>query len=154
MFLVLFLLLSLSLAVPAATAQQGKGTYYMVEQDKLGQRLTDDELDKVRGGFLGMAFGVYFTGFWDNVGALEGNLLVNASVGENAIIPPPDINQTNNAVQIQTVIGGFEGAHGIFQISSVPGSFNIVNNNLFVQIAIVNVLNSAQVPNLSSLLGF
>src|SRR3990172_3650280 len=121
------LLLLLSLSIPPAPPPLEKGTYYMVDQENMGQRLSDEEMGKVRGGFLGMAFGVYFTGFWDNVGAMEGNLLVNASVGENAIAPPPEINQTNNAVQIQTVIGGFQGASGIFQISSVPGSFNIVN---------------------------
>jgi len=55
-------------------------------------------------------------------------------------------------VQIQTVIGNFQGATGIFQIADVPGNFNVVNNNLFVQLAIFEVTNAADIPALQSLL--
>jgi hypothetical protein len=51
---------------------------------------------------------------------------------------------------IQTVIGGFAGATGIFQIAQVPGDFNIVHNNLFVQINL-GVAPSPAIPNLSTL---
>ncbi len=50
------------------------------------------------------------------------------------------ISVNNDQVQIQTVIGNFVGTTGVFQIVQVPGNFNIVNANLFVQI-FVNDLN-------------
>ena len=160
-FITLFILfmLSLALSIPTVEAQPGKATFYMVNQDELGQRLSDEEMSKIRGGFLGMAFGVYFTGFWDNVGAMEGSLTVNTSVGDTATVPSVEIGQTVDGVQISAAVGtiqggSFQGSSGIFQLSIVPGSFNIVNNNLFVQIAIVNVMNGGQIPSLSSLLGW
>jgi hypothetical protein len=59
----------------------------------------------------------------------------------------------NGEVKISTSIGNFNGASGIFQIAQVPGNFNVVHNQLFVQIAVVNVLNGSPVPSLASLFG-
>ncbi|MGE0748332.1 MAG: hypothetical protein AB7K86_23930, partial [Rhodospirillales bacterium] len=74
----------------------------------------------------------------------------NANTGATTA-PAPNYSVGNNGdVQIQTVIGNFQGASGIFQIAQVPGNFNVVNNNLFVQ---VNILQDASsLPSLPSLL--
>ncbi|MBM3486025.1 MAG: hypothetical protein FJX67_05255 [Alphaproteobacteria bacterium] len=105
-----------------------------------------------RGAFNGISFSVLFNGTFDRNGAATGNLAVNNSGGSGTTTAPsPNVNVGNNGdVQIQTVIRNFQGATGIFQIAQVPGSFNVVNNNLFVQ---VNILNDASgIPSLPSLL--
>ncbi|MDF2954151.1 MAG: hypothetical protein OD816_001396 [Thermodesulfobacterium sp.] len=49
------------------------------------------------------------------------------------------------------LIGGFNGANGIFQINQVPGSNNIIENNLIINIT---VITDQQITNsLSEMLG-
>jgi hypothetical protein len=40
-------------------------------------------------------------------------------------------------------VGDFQGASGVFQIIQSPGSYNVLNNNLWVAVTIVNVTNEA-----------
>ena len=143
----LVLLGPLILASPAAA---GGGTLALVTPDELGVPLSESELGSMRGGFMGLAFSVFFTGFVDKLGHSAGHLAV--STGDaTAPAPPPNFRVVDGEVRISTVIGDFHGGSGIFQIAQVPGSFNVVNNNLFVQIALINVTNSSAIPALASL---
>jgi hypothetical protein len=149
--LVTIVALSLVLNVPMASAS---GTVDLFAQlDLEAAPLTDDELSELRGGFNGLAFNVAFSGFIDKVGTGSGSL----AVGPNgAIVPgtPPDVSVKNGEVAISTHIGNFQGANGIFQIAQVPGNFNVVNNNLYVQIAMINLPDPAsQLPNFASMFG-
>jgi hypothetical protein len=143
--------LSVVLAVPMARAG---GTVDLFAQLDLEENpLSDNELSELRGGFNGLAFNVAFSGFVDKVGNASGNL----AVGPNGAIapgPPPDVSVKNGEVAISTHIGNFEGANGIFQIAQVPGNYNVVNNNLYVQIAMINLADlGAQLPNFASMFG-
>jgi hypothetical protein len=149
--LVTIVALSLALSVPMASAS---GTVDLFAQlDLEAAPLTDDELSVLRGGFNGLAFNVAFSGFLDKAGNGSGNL----TVGQNGNIvpgPPPDVSMKNGEVAISTHIGNFQGANGIFQIAQVPGNFNVVNNNLYVQIAMINLPDPAsQLPNFASMFG-
>lgn len=149
--LVTIVALSWVLVIPVAHA------FGTVEQfAQLGIKdipLTDDELSELRGGFNGMAFNVAFSGFVDKVGNGSGSL----AVGQNGTIapgPPPDVSVKNGEVAISTHIGNFQGANGIFQIAQVPGNYNVVNNNLYVQIAMIDLKDvGAQLPNFANMFG-
>lgn len=112
----------------------------------------DSVLAGKRGAFNGISFSVLFNGTFDHNNVAAGNLNVNTNANTGTTTAPaPNYAVGNNGdVQIQTVIGNFQGASGIFQIAQVPGNFNVVNNNLFVQ---VNILQDASnLPSLPSLL--
>lgn len=114
-------------------------------------RLRDAEMAHMRGGADAVAFNAMFSSLVDP----------NAPPAQFATAPPPVVTAPGGSVafvdgppsgdvSVSTVIGEFRGANGIFQIAQVPGNNNIVNNNLFLQVAIINVTDS--VPNLSDLL--
>lgn len=114
--------------------------------------LSDGEMGELRGGFAGVAFSAFFTGSFDSNGAAQGNLVTSNPPGGTA--PPPNSTLTSDGqVKISTVVGNFQGANGIFQIAQVPGSFNVVNNNLFVQVAVINIANTVNMPNMAGLFG-
>lgn len=100
---------------------------------------------KLRGGFNGLTFGVVFTG------GLAPNL---EPIGGITVTDPPpgtQVTQTGSgSVNVQAVVGSLGGASGVFQITQVPGSFNVVNNNLIVQINVVQSVGG--VPDLNTLL--
>lgn len=135
----------LSVVSPAAA---GNGTLGMGPTEEWAEPLSDAELSGIRGGFSGLSFSVAFTGFFDRLGNAQGNLIVNNG-GATTPVPPPSVGMDGGLVNISTSIGNFNGSSGIFQIAQVPGSFNVVHNNLFVQIVLVN---NGAIPSLSSLL--
>jgi len=130
----------------AADAPLPRASKTLEELRRQFASVRDDELKGLRGGFAGLAFSVFFNGTVDSLGTQNGTLDVNVNA------PAPTVTTTDTQVQIQTVIGNFQGASGIFQIASVPGNFNVVNNNLFVQLAIFEVMNANDIPALQSLL--
>jgi hypothetical protein len=135
------LLLGLLLCVPLVAA--AGGNLMLLPNASWAKPLSDTELDGMRGGIGGLAFSVFFAGFIDHLGNVEGQLTNGA--------PSPNVNVAPNGdVMIQTVIGGFAGATGIFQIAQVPGDFNIVHNNLFIQINL-GVTERLAIPDLSTL---
>ncbi len=136
----------LATASPLATAEAA--TMHLAPKGDWAQKLPEQELAELRGGFFGIAFSVFFNGFFDNLGNAQGSLEVDTG---GATAPPPEFSTSDGQVRISTVIGDFQGATGLFQIAQVPGSFNIVNNNLFVQVAVINVLDSTAIPSLTSL---
>ena len=106
------------------------------------KHLQESDMGELRGGFRGITFSAFMT--IENLnGDLTGTL--------DPLAPPPNFAVNNDEVQIQTVVGNFVGTHGIFQIAQVPGDYNIVNNNLFVQIFVNDLLSLAPAP--SSLVG-
>lgn len=157
--------------VLAASAAAEEGTLAMRPSEPWAIPLADTELETIRGGFFGMAFSVFFQGFFDNLGNTAGHLTVTtggllSSLNGGTTIAPaetptgggttpttptpvPDLTVQNEQVRISTILSG----SGILQINQVPGNFNVVHNNLIVNIAILRLENSAALSaNLASLL--
>jgi hypothetical protein len=109
--------------------------------DSTAVALPDDQISDVRGGFGGLDFSMFFSGHVDTLGQVEGQLLA----GSNGVeVPAPVFGISDGQVNIQTHIGDFQGASGIFQIAQVPGNFNVVNQNMFIQINLVEPSNIGQ----------
>jgi hypothetical protein len=132
------LFLSLALSFMVALPLAGAGS-----EGILGRRLTDRELDEIRGGYMGgFAFGISFTGSWDTTGQLTGSLVYSGT----GTLPPPGNaagQVSGNGFSVQAYVGDFQGASGVFQIIQSPGSFNVLNNNMWVAVTIVNVANES-----------
>jgi len=104
--------------------------------------LSDKEMGELRGGFAGFAFNVIMTGSIDTL----------TDTGVSSALPP-NVTVSDGMVNVQTAVGSFNGASGVFQIANLANSsFNVVNQNMFVQIAIIDVANSASIPTIQSLL--
>ena len=122
----------------------------------LGPALVDDELDEMRGGYSGFFFGVNFSGYWDTVGDVSGALVYGGNApGISPVLHDVTIaNDTpgqgvpDNGAVVQAYVGNFRGASGIFQISQSPGSNNIIQNNLTVQITLIHVATESALPSL------
>lgn len=123
-----------------------------------GVKLTDDELNHYRGGYSGFYFGVSFTGYWNSLGQMSGTLITDGGMiiqDPNFQLPPglqPGGTLSGDGVTIQSYVGNFNGASGIFQIIQSPGSFNVIQNNLVVQITLVNVASQGALSNLRNLI--
>jgi len=59
----------------------------------------------------------------------------------------PVVSVSGTNVRSIALIGGFNGANGVFQINQVPGSNNIIENNLIINITIITDQQSAQSLN-------
>ena len=131
--------LAVALSAPAAA---GQGTLGLAPDLAWAHPMRDGEMADLRGGIGGLAFSVFFSGGFDHLGNAQGQL----NVGTNGLeVPAPEFNVSDGQVNIRTEIGNFQGASGIFQIAQVPGNYNIVNNNLFIQIAVFDGANLADV---------
>ena len=139
----LFAEIELALGVDASSAA--------VEGVLHAEALREQDMGELRGGFAGLAFSVFFEGSFHNDGAETGFLDVNTNGSSPA--PSGAFSSGDGEVRISASIGEFAGASGIFQIAQVPGNFNVVNNNLFVQIALINLVEGSQMPSLQSLFG-
>jgi len=123
-----------------------------------GVQLADQELDQMRGGYSGFSFGVHFTGYWDTLGNASGSLVYDGGA-PTSLPSSPDLTTPGDATAqmplgngavVQAYVGNFNGASGIFQISQSPGSYNVIQNNLTVQIMMIHVANESVVPALMS----
>ena len=140
---------ALSSALTALPGAATAGSLELVSQDLMQEigavAMADERLSDMRGGYMGIAFSVFFSGSYDRMSA------PNVSGQAPQAAPPPNVNVgTDGQVRVSTIVGSFQGASGIFQIAQVPGNYNIVNNNLFVQVALVNLVG-AELPNMASL---
>ncbi len=115
----------------------------LAELASWAEPLSDDEMGELRGGYAGFAFNVI----------MSGTIAELTDPGNVTSAPPPNITVENGMVNLQTAVGSFNGASGVFQIANLENSsFNVVNQNMFVQIAIIDVANAAAVPSIQSLL--
>ncbi|HWA46342.1 MAG TPA: hypothetical protein VHA10_24200 [Hypericibacter adhaerens] len=109
--------------------------------------LNDEQMGEMRGGFAGLAFNVIMSGTIEH--------LADPGTGANGVAgaPDPTVTQSDGMVNIQTAIGNFNGAQGVFQLANLDHSnFNVINQNMFVQIAIIDVANAASIPTIQTLL--
>jgi len=163
------LALALGLALPGAAPAEG---FFGAEFEEFSgipaeaaQALTGEELDALRGTYLGLYFSVTLSGFADAGGAVSGTLVVDASFGgesgtltfksngeggggEHRTFSPGDPegpavthrdSKSGETFRIQAMIGSdaFSGAQGVFQISQVPGSLNSVAQVLNINVVIL-----------------
>ncbi len=118
---------------------------FEMDGEVLGDAVSEGDLDNSRGAYLGINFSVLFEGFWDTLGNYNANLIATSNAGAGnttgstgvaSNIPP------NTAVKIEASVGGFGPAKGIFQVTQVPGSGNVVSNTMIINIQIIQVLGN------------
>jgi hypothetical protein len=148
--LIVVLVASLAGVSPVAGAQ---GTLSLVNFAELGPPLSDEVLGEMRGGLAGVAFSVFFTTFVGSPTDFGSTLAVDTSASGAPPMDPSTFGNTENGqVRIATIAGSnFQGASGLFVLTQVPGSNNVVLTNVNIQIAIINVPNAAAVPSLATL---
>jgi hypothetical protein len=150
--LIVVLIASLVGVSPVAGAQ---GTLYTANLAGLGPPLSDEALGGMRGGLAGVAFSVFFTTFVTPQAEFGGAFAVQTSGGSGSGAPPVDPSTISNSqhgqARIATIAGSnFHGASGLFVLTQVPGSNNVVLTSVNIQIAIINVPNTAAIPSLAS----
>jgi hypothetical protein len=133
------------LTLPLSTA--GAGNLDLLPDEEWAQRLDEQDMSELRGGFGGVAFSVSFRGFFDNFGNTSGEL---ETFTEGTILENPAIVATEEQVQFQASVGSLNGANGIFNFIQVPGSMNVVNSSITIQVALVEVRSNTQVNSLLS----
>ncbi|MFI4975127.1 MAG: hypothetical protein ACHP84_11360 [Caulobacterales bacterium] len=90
--------------------------------------MDNKEMGEARGGFDGVAFGIFLNG------------TITQQVPPT--LPPGiTVTTTPNSIQVIGAFGNFAGANGIFQLTNVNGNFNVINNNI-----IINVIVQPQSP--------
>ena len=119
-----------------------------LDGEVLGEAVSEEEMDGKRGTYMGFYFSVLFEGFWDTLGYYNTSLMTGGTtpLGNTSSSSLPQGTQVN----IQATVSGIEGTKGIFQITQVPGSGNIVTSNLIVNIQIIQVLGNS-LPSILSL---
>lgn len=111
-----------------------------VNGEILGEAVTEEEMDGKRGTFMGFYFSVLFEGFWDTLGNYNANLVTNTNGST-----PPNLSSSlpsGTQVNIQASVSGIGETKGVFMITQVPGSGNVVTSNLIINIQIVQVLGN------------
>jgi hypothetical protein len=149
--LIVVLVASLVGVSPVAGAQ---GTLYTANLANIGTPLADEDLDGMRGGMAGVAFSVFFTTFVTSPTDLGSTLAVQTpgSAGGPPVDPSTFSNVQDGQVRVATIAGSnFQGASGLFVLTQVPGSNNVVLTSVNIQIAIINVPSVAAIPSLATL---
>lgn len=111
--------------------------------------LTSGEMAGLRGGYNGLAFRVVFEGFVDSNGNQDYTLNTTDSSTPQSDVT---VTQGDGQVSLTASVGGFAGASGVFQVTQIPGSFNVVRNNLYVQLFLLNS-DLTQIPSLTNIFG-
>jgi hypothetical protein len=86
--------------------------------------MTTTEMAGQRGGFDGIAFGIFLSG------TLSQPVTTTLPAGLTVSTLSP------SQVQIVGGIGNLAGANGIFQITNIVGDMNVVNNNIIINVSI------------------
>ncbi|HEX16764.1 MAG TPA: hypothetical protein ENF44_06545 [Deltaproteobacteria bacterium] len=135
------------------------------------QQLSSTQLDELRGRYVGFYLAVTFEWFWENPAATSANVDVDwedtgrvevrAATGDNdgevlVTVNDPGSSQGDGKTQVRSIaaIGGLNGAKGIFQINQVPGSLNVVRNNLTIDLDVFIVREPGNIRTLHTLLPF
>jgi hypothetical protein len=86
--------------------------------------MTKEEMSKQRGGYDGVAFGIFLSGTL--------NQPITTTLPAGLTVSALDPNQ----VQIIGAIGNIGSASGIFQFTNIVGNMNVVNNNIIINVSI------------------
>jgi hypothetical protein len=86
--------------------------------------MSDSDLAHQRGGFDGVAFGIFLSGTLNQ----PTTSVLPAGMTVTSLSP--------SQVQIVGGVGNLAGANGIFQFTSIVGDMNVVNNNIIVNVAV------------------
>jgi hypothetical protein len=93
--------------------------------DSSFKEMSTDDMSSQRGGFDGIAFGIFLNG---TVTTLATNQLPAGVTAE----------QTGpSQIQIVGAVGSLGNATGIFQFVNVVGNSNVINNNVIINIAVL-----------------
>lgn len=120
-----------------------------VNGEVLGKAINEKEMNSLRGTYMGFNFSVLFEGWWDTLGNYNATLVTGGNTGTAGSIAKASLPE-GTQVNIQASVGDLGGSKGIFQITQVPGSGNIVTNNMIVNIQIIQVLGNT-IQNLPTL---
>lgn len=138
-----------------------------IEFEKLC-KLSDYELDVVRGKYAGFYFSFDFSGYWDTAGNAGTTLDYGGNLGDIVVGGTPDnipsgsevsLNARDRVVRIQAIVGNLNETRGVVQISQVPGSNNVVTTVMNLQLTVINVGSVAEAAKIfenlpSSRLGY
>jgi hypothetical protein len=146
---------ALGVVLASAAGAEESGTMDLAPGSTIANAMSDEELAKQRGGFMGIAFSATFTATVENV---NGNVTgtgtgTGSTTGITGTNPPVNYNIQGGTVQLSSHIGNLSGLNGVFQLTSVNGIGNIVNSHLTLNIALVNLSSGAQFPGMQSLFG-
>jgi hypothetical protein len=108
------------------------GTLQFMPTGEWAQKLAESEMSELRGAGFGIAFDISITGSIESLAEFENLLPTTLPEGFG-------ISVSNGTASITTVIGGING-NGIFIFNQIPGSLNVVNTTVVINIAI-NGLN-------------
>lgn len=143
-------------ALPAMAADvSGAGNLGLLPDAAWATPLDEEDLGEMRGGYMGIAFSIWMQGSIEDLTGTMGD--GGVTVVEPTTAVPPDLTFTSldGDVQLGTVISdNFQGASGIFQIVSVPGSNVSVTNILNIQVTVVNVVDTVSITSMQDLFGF
>jgi hypothetical protein len=113
--------------------------------------LPEAVLSKMRGGYRGIAFSASFNAFVEpgtGMTATPDAVFKGAKGGV-----PSTISTPRGQVFLGASIGELGGGStGIFQVSQAVGDNISINNNLFVQIDVFNIVDNGQAPDIRGLL--
>jgi hypothetical protein len=149
--------IAFAVAVLAAgpVAAEDRGTMNLAPSSEIAVALSDQELSKQRGGFMGIAFSASFLATVENLaGDVTGTGTSSTSTsGVTNTNPPVSFNIQGGTVQLNTFVGNLSGLNGVFQLTSVNGFGNVVNSHLTLNVALVNLSSGTSIPSLQSLFG-
>ncbi len=146
---------AVSFALVAGAAAQDRGTMDLAPGTAIARTMTDEELSKQRGGFMGIIFDASFFATVENVnGNVTGTGTSNTSTtGVTSTSPPMNFNIQGGQIQLSTFVGNLSGLNGVFQLTAVNGVGNVVNSHLTLNVALVNVGAGAAIPSMTSIFG-
>ena len=116
-------------------------------------KLSNSELDAVRGRYAGFYFSFDFSGYWDTAGNASATLDHGGNVGDIVVggtapnVPSGSdltLNAGERVVRIQAMVGSLNETRGVIQISQVPGSNNVVTTVMNLQLTVINVESAAE----------
>lgn len=93
--------------------------------DSSFQEMSSDDMSKQRGGYDGVAFGIFLNG------TVTSTTTGDLPPGVTATVTGPD------QLQIIGGVGTFGNATGIFQFVNVVGNSNVINNNVIINVTVL-----------------
>ena len=114
-----------TMLTPAAYAEE-RGTMDLAPGAQIARVMSEEELAKQRGGFMGLAFSATFTATVENMnGNVTGNgTATSGTTGVTSNSPPVNYSIQGGTVQLSSFIGNMQGLNGVFQLTSVNGIGN------------------------------